>query len=142
MRRGVTLIELLLSIAIIGIIGAVASPFVSSFIVRVQYNTTVDKTLSVIQKAQGYAMDGKGTGVWGVCTTGSVLRLFSGTCLLPVFAEDFTIPSIVSVAGLSETTFSLRGEPVPLAGLSAITISARTNQTTIRVNAGGGIQVQ
>jgi len=141
MRQGVTLIELLVTIAIIGIIGAVASPFVSSFINRINYETTADKVVSVIRKAQGYAMDGKNGAVWGVCLTGSNLRLFSGSCSSPTFSEDFSIQSTTTITGLTTTTFSLRGEPNPSGGLTSVTVTSSVGSRTVSVNAGGGISL-
>jgi len=137
--KGLTLIELLITIAIIGILGAIASPFVGSFIMRTNYETTADKVVSVIRKAQGYAMDGKNNAVWGVCMSGSNIRLFRGTCASPLFSEDFIVPSTVIVSGLTETTFSLRGEPTPINGLVGITVTTAVGTRTITVNAGGGI---
>jgi prepilin-type N-terminal cleavage/methylation domain-containing protein len=142
MRQGLTLIELLLTIAIIGVLGAMASPFVSSFIGRTNYETTADKVVSVIRKAQGYAMDGKNGAVWGVCINGSNIRLFSGTCASPTFSEDFPIQNTVTVSGLTTTTFSLRGEPIPANGLASVVVTTTNGTRTVTVNAGGGINEQ
>ena len=142
MKRGFTLIELLVTIALVGILGAIAAPFVSSFIQKTNYETTADKVLSVIRKAQGYAMDGKNGAVWGVCLTGPTTRLFSGTCATPTFSEDFSVPSTVTVTGLTTTTFSLRGEPSPVNGLANVTVTTSYGTRTISVTSAGGVNEQ
>ncbi|OGM74825.1 hypothetical protein A2191_02875 [Candidatus Woesebacteria bacterium RIFOXYA1_FULL_38_9] len=64
-NAGITLIELLLVIAIVALLGAAATPFLSSFVLRTNFDATGQKVVSSIRKAQGYAMDGKQSQVWG-----------------------------------------------------------------------------
>jgi len=139
MRQGFTLIELLIIIAIVGVLGTMAAPFASSFLIRTYDVTTTNNVVSVIRKAQGYAMDGKNNTTWGVCIYSSSIRLFSGSCASPTVFEDFTIPSTVTVTGLTTTTFSLRGEPTPSNGLASVQVTTTYKTKTITVNAGGGI---
>lgn len=140
-----TLIELLLVIALIGILVAATAPVGSSVLTRNNQNTTTDQVLGTIRKAQSYAMDKKLYEYWGVCTDASKIRLFGGdqfaTCTSNSFQEDYTIPSVVSVTGMNETLFNGRGEPIPSNGLSSISISSDLDSSTISVNSVGGINV-
>ena len=138
--RGVTVIELILIIALIAIVGTAATPFLSNFILRNNYETTVDKVLSSLRKAQGYSMSGRNQSLWGVClAAGNKIRLYRGSCATPAFSEDFDVPGSVAVSGLSDTTFStLRGEP---SGTLTITISTDIGTRTVSVNGAGMIGV-
>jgi prepilin-type N-terminal cleavage/methylation domain-containing protein len=139
-KGGFTLIELLIVIAIILILGTMASPFISRFMVQTYYETTVDKVVGTIRKAQMYSMNGKNGVVWGFCLTSNKIRVYQGTCASPTTKEDFDIPSTISVSGLSDTTFSLRrGEPNQSL---TITIQAFVGTTTITLNRAGGMTVQ
>lgn len=139
-NAGLTLIELLLVISLILIIGATATPFFSRFIIQNSYETTVDKVISTIRKAQAYSLSSKNGAVWGVCYTGNKIRLFQGTCLSPTISEDFDVSSTVTVSGLSSTTFSLRrGEPSQ--SLTVI-VNANVGTTTITLNRAGGMSIQ
>lgn len=138
-QQGLTLIELLMVIAIFAIIAASSTPFLSNFILRNNYETTVDKVVSTIRKAQQYAMDGKNDVTWGVCLSGNSIRLFSGSCALPTFSEDFDTPSSVTITGLNETTFStLRGEP---SSALSITITTDIGTQTVTMNTAGGMEI-
>jgi prepilin-type N-terminal cleavage/methylation domain-containing protein len=139
--RGFTLIELLLVIALILLLGGLGSPFISRFYINAQYETSVDKVISTLRKAQTYAMSGKNNAVWGICYTSNMVRLYQGTCASPTFAENFDISSNITITGLSsETTFSLgRGEP---SQALTITISSLVGTTTVTLNRAGGMNVQ
>lgn len=140
-----TLIELILVIALVGILAAATAPMGSSIIVRNSQSTATDQVLGAIRKAQSYAMDKKLYEYWGVCTDNGKIRLFGGdqfaTCTSNSFQEDYTIPSVVSVTGLNETMFNGRGEPIPETGLSSVSISSSLGGQTISVNSVGGINV-
>ena len=139
--RGITLIELLIIIAILGILGASTTPLVGKFILRNEYQITTDKVISIIRKAQGYAMDNKNDSTWGVCTTGSVMRLFQGTCGTPVFSEDFVIPATITISGLTTTTFNRRGEPNPSNGLTSVIVSTNIGSMSATMNSSGGLMI-
>lgn len=140
--KGFTLIELLLVIAIIAIITGYSSPFLSTFLMRNSWHTTVDRVMSEITKAQNYAMDGKSIGgntTWGVCVTGGIFRMFNGSCAVPNMKEDFNIANGVTISGLSFITFNnSRGEP---SAVTTITISTAVGSNTITINAAGMVQV-
>src|SRR3989344_3406300 len=133
MRKGVSYIELLIVVGLIGIIGASVSPFLSNFILRNNLETTVDNLVGTIRKSQGNAMDGKNSDSgedWGVCLyNGDTIRLFLGSCDTPTISEDFSVPGSVDIAGLNTVTFSrLGGEPTqPL----TITVSTDIDTRTI-----------
>lgn len=137
--QGLSLIEILVVVSIISILGAVSTVSLRGFVLRNDLETTTGQVVGTIRKAQNYSLDGKNNEVWGVCLWNENLRLFSGTCSIPTFAEDFTVPRTVSVTGLSETTFSrLRGEP---SNLLDIRISTDFDMRTVQLNRAGGVEV-
>ncbi len=140
--KGFTLIELILVIAIVSIITGYSSPFLSTFILRNNWHITVDRIASEISKAQNYAMDGKsvsGSMVWGVCKTGSIIRMFNGSCASPNQKEDFTLGNGVTVTGLTSVVFSnSRGEPD---AVTTISVTTALGSNTININAAGMTQV-
>lgn len=139
MKNGLTLIELLLVIAIVAILAATTTPFLSRFVLQTTFDTTEEKIISQIRKAQEYSMDGRNDETWGICITDSNLKLYSGTCSTPSISENFSIPSSVNISGLSDTTFNLRGEPS--VNLSII-VSSDLESSTIELNSAGGLTVQ
>ncbi len=135
---GVTLIELLLVVAIIAIVGAMTTPFLSRFVLRSNHNTSIERVISGMRKAQAYAMDGKNGATWGVCRIGNTVRMFSGSCNAPTTAEDYVLPGTVTVSTINSTIFNVRGEPS--AALS-FTISSSIRTSTISMNIAGGVTV-
>ena len=135
--QGFTLIELILVIGLVAVIGATASPFLSNFILRNNYETTTDKLVSSLRKAQQYSIQGKQDSVWGACLSANVIRLYRGSCAAPIFAEDFDVPSTITITGFTDTTFSrLRGEP---STALAITLTSAIGTKAVTVNAAGMI---
>jgi len=137
-QKGLTFIELILATSLIAILAATSSPFLSRFILSINQYSTVDKVVSTLKKAQGYSMSGKDGVSWGVCHTGSVIRLYRGvSCNSNLLAEDFDIPSSVTVTGMSDIKFSLsKGEPT---ATISVTISSAVATKTITVTGAGGV---
>lgn len=132
--NGMTLMELLLVIALIIILAASTTPFLSRFILQTNLDATVDKLVGTIRKAQEYAMDGKDGAVWGVCKFNDLIRMYSGSCASPTMSEDFSIPATVTLVNFSDVTFNLRGEPS--ASLS-ITLTTSLESKTVELNTAG-----
>jgi prepilin-type N-terminal cleavage/methylation domain-containing protein len=145
-EKGFTIIELLIVIGIIAVLAAATTPFLSQIVLRVNTETTLDKTISAFRKAQSYAMDGKdNSAVWGACITtdGSdqLIRLYSGSCAVPSFSEDFSVPETVTITdgGVRDVIFTkTRGEPSASITL-AVTSSLDTK--TITINSAGGMEI-
>ena len=136
-RAGVTLIELLLVVALITVIGAMSAPFAGQLYQRVILEVDSNAVVAALHKAQANAMEGRGDSAWGICLTGSIIRVYRGSCGSPAQKEDWAISSTVTVTGLSDTTFSrLRGEP---SAARTITVSNLAGSKTINLNLGGGI---
>lgn len=139
--KGFTIIELMLVVAILGVISSTATPFLSNFLVRNNRHVATDRILSEIYKAQSYAMSGKevgGSAVWGVCLTGGVWRMFNGSCLSPNQMENYTIPNGVTVSGVSSVTFNTRGEP---SSTAVITVASGLGNSTITLGTTGMVDV-
>ena len=138
-QSGVTLIELLLVIALVSIIAASVSPFLSRFILQNSLEVSTGYTVGFLRKAQAYSIDGKNDAAWGTCITGPILRLYRGTCASPAVSDDYSIPPVTTITGLTDVTFSKRrGEPsIPL----TITIATTLGSNTITVNEAGGMTI-
>ena len=137
-QKSFTLIEILLVVAIITIIGVSSTPFLSRFVLQTNFDSVVEKLIGSIRKAQEYAMDGKNGVVWGVCKSTNNIRLYSGSCNSPTISENFSIPSTVTVTGLNDANFNLRGEPSsPL----SVTINTTIETKTIQLNSTGGLTI-
>lgn len=139
-QAGVTLPELLLVVGLVALIGASVTPFLSNFVLRNHLETTTDKIIGSLRKAQAYAIDGKNNTTWGVCLSDSDIRLFGGSCGSPTFSEDFGLPKTVTISGLPTVTFSrLRGEP---SNALSIIIATNIDSRSVYLNEAGGIDVQ
>jgi len=140
---GFTLTEILLTVAIIAIIGAASAPYLSRFLAGGYLTTATAKVARTLRKAQTYSLNGKQDSVWGVHYEPKLLVLFKGesyTTRDSSFDEQFNIPQMVGVVGLVDIYFQkLRGKP---SETLSITISALNDQRTITVNSEGMIGVQ
>jgi len=134
---GFTYIELIVVIIILGIIVAISIPSLASFYLSNNFDISSTMLLSSVRKAQQYAIDNKNDLSWGVCLTGSTLRLYGGSCLVPTIKDDYLLPPSVTISGLSDLSFSrFRGEPNAPA---IITITSAAKNITININHLGGI---
>ena len=82
-EAGFTFIEVILVVGILSLIAAVTTPLFARFLAKNHIETTTTTVMGFLRKAQENAMDGKNDATWGVCVTGSTLRMYSNTCAAP-----------------------------------------------------------
>lgn len=136
-NQGLTLIELLLVVAIFAIVAASSTPFYSRFVTQMQMDTTSSRLFASLRKAQQYAIDGRGDMTWGVCLHEGMIRMYSQSCTDPITKDDFVLPNVVEVSGLTNVIFSQRGEPD---SPTTITVSTSIGTEEITINQAGKIE--
>ena len=144
-RKGITLIELLISIALILAISLISTSFFNRFFAENAAANLTDQIMMSIRKAQIYSMMSKENSTWGInySTTTQKIYMFKGASFASratSFDETFDVPSSVSISGFKETIFSeTKGLP---STTSTITISKNNTATSITINSQGIVSTQ
>lgn len=138
--RGFTLIEVLLSVAIISLITGMSLPILASFNDRNDLDLTAQGIVSQLRRAQTYARGTNGDSQWGVHAQNGGAVLFKGSSYATrdtSYDEPTTISPTVTVTGLSEFLFAkLDGTPSTTGSVTLT--NTNTNETrTITINAKG-----
>lgn len=139
-NQGFSLIEMLLSVTIIGVLAGLSLPIYGSFQNRNDLDITAESTANALRRAQTYARGSKDDSQWGVEVQSTAITLFKGTSFASrdtTYDETITVASTVGVSGsLTEVLFSkLSGAP---STTGDITLTAITNDVrTVSINAKG-----
>ncbi len=143
---GFTLLELLLTVAIIAVLGVASTGFTARFYRQNDVVNTTERLVQSLRKAQSYSMAGKYNGTkndWGVNYSANKITLFLSDATLAdpytsrstAFDEIWNVSSSVSLSGLSQVSFSnATGLPSTTA---TITISAGSTSRTVTLNSQG-----
>jgi len=132
-------VELLISVAIIATIGAMVAPYMTSFLSSNNLRFTQDALISMVRKSQEYSISNKMDTTWGICLFNSNIRLYSGTCSNPSIKDDYSIPSSVTINGLTDFQFTKGlGE---LTSSQQIILTSRTESVVVDITPVGGIIV-
>lgn len=141
MRRtkGFTLTEMLLTLAIIGMLLGISAPVYASFLQRNDLDLTAMQLVGTLRRAETYARAGKGSAAWSIKIQSGTVTLFRGTDFAgrnTTYDETSAIPTAIVTSGLSEIHFSqLYGTPDTTGN---IVLTSNTNETrTITLNAVG-----
>jgi prepilin-type N-terminal cleavage/methylation domain-containing protein len=140
-QAGFSLIEMLLSVAIIGILAGLSLPIYETFIRRNDLEITAQTLSAAIRRAENYSRASKSDGVWGVSISGANAVVFQGASYATRTAsldESMAIPASITASGVSEVTFAkLTGNP---STTGTITLTSTANATrTITLNAKGTV---
>lgn len=108
-RSGFTLVEIILSIAIITILSGIGIPVYQSLQSRNDLDLTVDAWAQSLRRAQILSRAVDSDTSWGVHVQGGETTLFKGTSYAARdegFDETFTVPGIISGSGITEVVFA------------------------------------
>lgn len=141
-RGGFTILEILLSVAVIGILAGVMIPVSRSFQLINDLDVATNITVQTLRRAQILSQAVAGDSSWGVKVQSGVITLFRGTSHAGRdmdFDESFDLPSVISVSGVPEVVFSkFLGVPQTT---GTLTLTSDNNQVReITINEKGSIE--
>ncbi len=138
-QGGFTLLELLLSVTIIGLITALSLPVYETFARRNDLDLTAQNVTAAIRRAQTYARGQNYDSTWGIKFQADNATLYRGTSYASRtagFDEIVDIPDSITASGLDDIQFAkMTGAP---SSTGTLTLSSTTNDTrAITLNAKG-----
>lgn len=78
-QHGFTLVELLITLAVMGIISVFSFPFFRSYAAQQQFDSVNDELSASLHRTQGKAMSGENGSPWGIHWGSGQYTIFSGT---------------------------------------------------------------
>lgn len=144
LNKGFTMIEMLLSVAFIGIIFGIASPFYTSFQTRNDLDIEVNTIVQSLRRAQVLSQSSDGDMNWGVYIESGSIIIFKGVSYVArdiSYDEVFDTPESINTSGVSEVVFSkLYGMPQ---SIGTVTLTSAENETrSITINEKGMVDYQ
>ena len=137
---GFTLLEVLLSVAILTMLTALSVPVYQSFLVRNDLSNNTEAVGSALRRAEQYSRGSKSDSTWGIKIQSNLVTLFKGSSYATrdaTFDETVTLPTTITASGaLSEVYFTKMVATPSTTG--SFTLTSSTNDTrTISLNAEG-----
>ena len=134
-KRGFTLLEVLLAIAIAGMIGAIGAPILISEQTRNELDIAADGLSEALRRAQTLSQQAQNDSSWGVYVATSTVTVFSGDDYASrdsSLDENLAIASNIVVSGESEYVFSKLAGELGSAGTTTLaTVSGEIRQVVI-----------
>lgn len=135
MPAGFTLLEMMLSVAVIGILAAIGFPVYQTFQIKNDLSLSVINSVHSFRRAQTLAEAVDGDSTWGVkVQTGSIV-LFKGASYAArdsTYDEIFDLPGTITPSGTTEVVFAkMTGVPGTTGTLTLTSSSGLTNNITI-----------
>jgi len=109
MKKGFTLIEVMLVVGLMLAVGFLASSFSGSFMAQSAISDATSQFRSAFDEAHAYAVSGRQNSSWSVHYSGATITLFKGDSYDqrdPSYDEQTKINSHIDVSGLDEITFA------------------------------------
>lgn len=140
-NRGFTLIEMMLSVAIIGMLAGLALPVYQSFQQRNGLDFTAQSIADSLRRAQLYSRGSKNDSVWGVRIGMTTVTLFKGTSFA---SRDTSLDEVTSfstlslvVSGLNEVTFAKLSATPSTTGTTTLTATTTNDTRAVTLNSEG-----
>lgn len=138
-QAGFTLVELLLSLAVITVVAGLTLPVYASFQTRNELDLTAQKIASQLRRAQTYSRAVSGDSQWGVAVQSGAATLYKGASYATrdtTYDETVSIPGTIALSGVSDVPFAeLTGYPTTT-GAIILTLDA-DDIRTVSINAKG-----
>ena len=141
LRAGFTLLEILLSIALIALLAGIAAPVYVSFQVRNDLDIAATTVVQTFRRAQLLSQAVDGDTVWGMNVQSGSITLFQGVSYAARntnFDEIFDMPESIAPGGLQEVVFSKFSGNPQTTGTTTLT-SSNNEVRTINLNEKGTI---
>lgn len=140
-KKGFTLIEIILSITLIGILAGISFPLYQTFQIKNDLNIAANEIIKSLRRAQILSETMDYDSSWGLKIETQKITLFQGENFSnreKNFDEQFELPPTISNPGISEIVFSkLYGEPN---AWGTITLTSTNNSIkNILINEKGAI---
>lgn len=130
-RRGFTLLELVLSVALFAVLVGAGYPVYQSFASRADLNQATETVVHALRRTQLLARSGAGDSAWGLDIAPSRLVIFRGEnygIRDQAFDERFELSDNVMASGVLDVVFTrFSGEPI---GVGAVTLIVPLGQGT------------
>lgn len=108
-HAGLTIVEMLLVIALLGILGGISIPLYHTFQVRNDLDIIATAYTHALRRAQTLARGVDGDTSWGVRITATTIVLFRGVSFAlrdSAFDETYDIPAQITASGMQEVVFA------------------------------------
>lgn len=142
-KTGFTLIEALISVALISLIVGMTLPFYGNFAARNDINIAQEDLARMMRRAQVYARAGYGDSLWGVHLQNGSATLFRGATYATRTAgydEVLSFPAI-NVSGVTDVVFSkMTGFP-NTSGTTTLTSTTVNETKTISLTTYGTVNL-
>lgn len=141
-RQGFTLIEVLLSVAIITILTGLSLPVYESFARKNDLDVTAQQLAATLRRAETYARSVNRDAAWSVNIQPTGVTLFQGTNFATrdqTYDETFPIPNSIATSGLGEIQFAKLSAAPNTTGTITLTENAN-NIRTVTINAKGMVE--
>jgi prepilin-type N-terminal cleavage/methylation domain-containing protein len=141
-QKGFTMIEILLSFAIIGLIAGMTMPMYRTFMIRNDLDVAVSTVAQNLRRAQALAVSSDGDMTWGLHVGVGGILIFKGPSYVlrnDMFDENTSMPTSIVPSGLTEVVFS-KVTGIPQATGTFILTSQANEERTITINEKGTIE--
>ncbi len=140
--KGFTLPEVLLSLALLGIIGGMTIPMYRTFMVRNDLDIAATTIAQNLRRAQALSQARDGDTSWGLHVSVGSILIYKGTSYVlrdQVFDENTSIPTSIVPSGLLDVTFSrVTGMPQTV---GTFTVTSQANEIrNVTINEKGMVE--
>lgn len=139
-QGGFTILEILVAIAIIGVMVGISLPVLQSFQTRNDLDLTTQSIVYMLRRAQANSRAVNGDSQWGVAVQSTSAILFKGATFAgrdSSFDETISIPANIAPSGISEVEYSKLAAAPNATGTITLTANLTNDSKVITINAKG-----